>query len=145
MIEEPKMAVLYFEIPDISSRQRLDIYLTKHMKYATRNRIQKAIKTKRVLVNGVPAKNSYGLLPGDMIEVSLDRPAPDDMVAQEMPLHILYEDTDIIAINKPAGLAVHPTYKHWDGTLANGLLHHYRTQVGDPEAKFKPGFDPQVR
>lgn len=139
MNDEPKMQVLQFEIPHLASRQRLDSYVTKHVKYATRNRVQQAIQEKRVLVNGAPAKNSYGLLPGDLVEVTLERPAPEDMIAQPMDLDILYEDDEIIVVNKPPGLPVHPTYKHWDNTLANGLLYHFRQQVGDPEAKFKPG------
>lgn len=134
-----EMATLVFEIPRLGDRQRVDSYLTHNVKYATRNRVQKAISEGRVTVNGRPVKNSYGLMQGDRLEMRILRPAPEDMQAERMDLDIRYEDEALIVVNKPAGLAVHPTYQHWQGTLANGLLHHFRTQLGDPEARIKPG------
>lgn len=134
-----ELARLHFEIPHFAQRTRIDSFLTRHLRYATRNRIQKAIAEGRVTVNGRTVKNAYGLQYGDRVEIILKRPAATDMVAQEMPLDILYEDEALIVLNKPPGIAVHPTYQHWDGTLANGLLWHYRQQVGDMSAPFKPG------
>jgi RluA family pseudouridine synthase len=134
-----ELAKLQFEIPNFAVRTRIDSFLTRHLRYATRNRIQKAIAEGRVTVNGKKVKNSYGLQAKDLVEITLKRPAATDMVAQEIPLDIVYEDDELIVLNKPPGIAVHPTYKHWDGTLANGLLWHYRNQVGDPNAPFKPG------
>ncbi|MBT9546309.1 MAG: RluA family pseudouridine synthase [Candidatus Sericytochromatia bacterium] len=134
-----ELAKLQFEIPNFAERTRIDSFLTRHLRYATRNRIQKAIAEGRVTVNGKNVKNSYGLQAKDRVEITLKRPAATDMVAQEIPLDIVYEDDELIVLNKPPGIAVHPTYKHWDGTLANGLLWHYRNQVGDPNAPFKPG------
>ncbi|PIQ28362.1 RNA pseudouridine synthase [bacterium (Candidatus Blackallbacteria) CG17_big_fil_post_rev_8_21_14_2_50_48_46] len=134
-----ELARLQFEIPHFSQRTRIDSFLTRHLRYATRNRIQKAIAEGRVTVNGKNVKNSCPLHRGDLVEITLKRPAATDMVAQEIPLDILYEDEDLIVLNKPPGIAVHPTYQHWDGTLANGLLWHYRQQVGDMSAPFKPG------
>jgi 23S rRNA pseudouridine1911/1915/1917 synthase len=134
-----ELAKLQYEIPNFAIRTRIDSFLTTHLRYATRNRIQKAIAEGRVTVNGKNVKNSYGLRPKDLVEITLKRPAATDMVAQDIPLDIIFEDDDLIVLNKPPGIAVHPTYKHWDGTLANGLLWHYRQQVGDPNAPFKPG------
>lgn len=133
------MARLRFHIPQFAQRTRIDHFLTRQLRYATRNRIQKAIAEGRVTVNGRPVKNAYALKYGDQVEIILKRPAATDMVAQAMPLDILYEDEAILVLNKPPGIAVHPTYQHWDGTLANALLWHYRQQVGDMSAPFKPG------
>lgn len=134
-----KQEVLVFDIPTLSERQRVDSYLTTKIKYATRNRVQKAIAEGRVKVNGKPVKNSYGLQAGDRLEISLMRPASTDMIAEPMDLDIHYEDDELIVVCKPPGLAVHPTYRHWEGTLANGLIYHFRKQLGDMEAPIKPG------
>lgn len=134
-----KQETLVFEIPTLSERQRVDSYLTQKIKYATRNRVQKAIAEGRVTVNGKPVKNSYGLQAGDRLEISLMRPASTDMIAEPMDLDIYYEDASLIVVCKPPGIAVHPTYRHWDGTLANGLIYHFRQQLGDMNAPIKPG------
>ncbi len=136
---ELQMETLVFDIPNLSERQRVDRYLTRKIKYATRNRVQKAIAEQRVKVNGNPVKNAYALQSGDRLEIQLMRPAATDMIAEPMDLDIYYEDEDLIVVCKPPGIAVHPTYKHWDGTLANGLIHHFRQQLKDPEAQIKPG------
>lgn len=134
-----ELATLVFEIPRHSERYRVDLFLAQNVKYATRNRVQKAIAEGRVKVNGRIVKNSYGLMQGDKVEMTILRPAPEAMSADPMDLDIRYEDEYLIVVNKPAGLAVHPTYRHWSGTLANGLLHHFRTQLGDENAQIKPG------
>ncbi len=134
-----KQEILVFEIPTLSDRQRVDSYLTQKIKYATRNRVQKAIAEGRVRVNGKTVKNSYGLQAGDRLEISLMRPASTDMIAEPMDLDIHYEDDALIVVCKPPGMAVHPTYRHWDGTLANGLIYHFRQQLGDMNAPIKPG------
>lgn len=134
-----ELATLVFEIPRHSERYRVDLFLAQNVKYATRNRVQKAIAEGRVKVNGRIVKNSYGLMQGDKVEMTILRPAPEAMSADPMDLDIRYEDEFLIVVNKPAGLAVHPTYRHWSGTLANGLLHHFRTQLGDDTAQIKPG------
>lgn len=134
-----ELATLVFEIPRHSERYRVDSFLAQNVKYATRNRVQKAIAEGRVTVNGKRIKNSYGLIQGDKLEMTILRPAPEAMKAEPMDLSIHYEDDYLIVVDKPAGLAVHPTYRHWSGTLANGLLHHFRTQLGDENALIKPG------
>lgn len=134
-----ELATMVFEIPRLSGRTRVDAFLTHNVKYATRNRVQKAIAQGRVTVNGKPVKNAYGLMQGDRLEMRILRPAAEDMQAEPMDLDIHYEDDCLIVVNKPAGLAVHPTYKHWTSTLANGLLHHFREGLGDPGARIKPG------
>lgn len=136
----PEMATLAFDIPHLQQRMRVDNYLTQQIKHATRNRVQQAIAQGRVRINGaVVSKNSRQLLAGDRLEITLLRPAPEDLKAQDMPLDILYEDESLLVLHKPPGIAVHPTYKHWDYTLANGLLAYFRRQLNDPEAKIKPG------
>lgn len=130
-----KMARLHFEIPQLKSRQRVDRYITQHIKYATRNRVQQAIAEGRIKVNGKKVKNSYALIPGDQVEMRLLRPANEEMPAEDIPLDIVFEDEHLIVLNKPPGLAVHPTYRHWTGTLLNGLMHHFQRR-GE---QIKPG------
>lgn len=135
-----QLETLPFHVPGQQARQRIDAYLNSKVKYATRNRIQKAIAEGRIKINGkIVHKPAQNILPGDFIELTILRPASEEMIAEAMDLDILYEDEALIVVNKPAGIAVHPTYKHWSGTLANGLLHHFRETLGDPEAKIKPG------
>jgi len=135
-----QMATLVFEIPHLQTTQRVDAYLTERVKYATRNRVQKAIAEGRVWIDGqVVKKNSRRLHAGERLELSLLRPAPEEMKPQAMALDIYYEDESLLVLCKPPGLAVHPTYRHWHGTLANGLLYYFRRQLNDPEAKIKPG------
>lgn len=138
-VREMRLETLVFEIPKLAERLRVDAYLSKKVKYATRNRVQKAIAEGRVTVNGKAVKNAYGLQAGDRLELTLLRPAATDMVAEELPLEILYEDPELIVLNKPPGIPVHPTYRHWSGTLANGLLFYFRQQLGDMQAPIKPG------
>ncbi len=134
-----RMETLRFEIPKLAVRQRVDAYLTARIKYATRNRVQHAIAEGRVTVNSKRIKNAYGLQAGDLLEMTLMRPASTDMQAEAIPLDILYEDSALLVLNKPPRIAVHPTYRNWSGTIANGLLYYFRQQIGDPEAQIKPG------
>lgn len=134
-----QMETLQFEIPKLALRQRVDTYLTARIKYATRNRVQHAIAEGRVTVNGRKIKNAYNLQKGDLLEMTLMRPPAADMQAEDIPLDIIYEDTALLILNKPPRIAVHPTYRNWSGTIANGLLYYLRQQAGDPEAQIKPG------
>lgn len=118
---------------------RLDKYITQFVQNATRNKVQEAIKDGHVLVNGVVEKVSYKMQPGDRIEITLPKPPPPEAKAEEMTLDIVHEDNDIIIINKPADMVVHPAFGNWTGTLVNGLLHHAETlsEVNDP--MIRPG------
>jgi 23S rRNA pseudouridine1911/1915/1917 synthase len=103
---------------------RLDQYLAGAVPGQSRSQIQRLIKDGLVLVAGREAKANYLVRPGDVIAVDLPEPGPAAPQAEELPLDILFEDTDIIVINKAAGMVVHPAPGHGGGTLVNALLHH---------------------
>ncbi|MEK7448019.1 MAG: RluA family pseudouridine synthase [Planctomycetota bacterium] len=111
---------------------RIDVYLTKRLNEYSRTLIQRLIKEGLVKVNQHRTKPSYELNQGDIIEVALPRLIKPQTVAEDIPLDVIYEDNDIIAINKPPGMVVHPAAGHWRGTLVNALLHHCDSLGGDP-------------
>lgn len=104
--------------------ERIDIYLTRSVLRATRNKVQEAIAGGAVLVNGLPTKSNYKVRPGDVIQLTLMKPPPIELIAQDIPLDIVHEDADVLVINKPAGLVTHPAYGNRDGTLLNAVLFH---------------------
>ena len=105
---------------------RIDKFLMHKIENASRNRIQNAIELGNVLVNNQPVKSSYKVKPQDIISVVLPHPPRDTEVYPEnIPLNIVYEDDDVLVINKPAGLVVHPGYNNYTGTLVNGLVYHF--------------------
>ena len=106
---------------------RLDKFLMHHIANVSRNKIQQAAKAGNVLVNDKAAKSNRLVHPGDIISVVLTYPPREvDIIAQDIPLNIVFEDDDIIIVNKPAGLVVHPAHGNWDGTLLNGLANHFQ-------------------
>jgi 23S rRNA pseudouridine1911/1915/1917 synthase len=116
----------YMEIivPPGKKRERLDVFLTHHVENATRTKVQTAIRAGCVLVNGATVRSSYAVNPHDVIHVTLpESPAPD-VVAEAIPLTIVYEDDQLLIVNKPAGMVTHPAYGNYTGTLVNALLHH---------------------
>lgn len=111
-------------VPPGKKRERLDVFLTHHVENATRTKVQAAIRAGCVLVNGAVTRSSYAVCPDDVIHVTLpESPAPD-VVAEAIPLTIVYEDDQLIIVNKPAGMVTHPAYGNYTGTLVNALLHH---------------------
>lgn len=102
---------------------RLDKYLQMRLEGISRNKVQAAIKADCVLVNDKTAKANYKVKPLDVISVLLPEPPHDfEVLPEEIPLDIIYEDNDVLVVNKPAGLVVHPGYGNFTGTLLNGLL-----------------------
>lgn len=116
--------VFNFTIPPGQGIERIDVYLTRVIPHATRNKVQEAIDAGVVLVNGKSVKNSRKILPGDCIECTILKPPPIVLVPEEIPLSITYEDERVIVINKPAGMVVHPGFGNRYGTLVNALLFH---------------------
>jgi 23S rRNA pseudouridine1911/1915/1917 synthase len=101
---------------------RLDRWVAEHCPNLSRARVQELIEEKLVLVNDAPSKPAYKLRAGDRILVEAQERPPLTAEPEAIPLQILYEDDDVLVVNKPAGLVVHPAPGHWDGTLVNGLL-----------------------
>jgi len=105
---------------------RIDKFLTIKTQNASRNRIQNAITAESLIVNGKPVKSNYKVKPLDEISLVLPTPPRDtELLPQNIPLNIIYEDDNLLIVNKPAGLVVHPGFNNYDGTLVNGLLYHF--------------------
>lgn len=102
---------------------RLDLYLT-HLFPLSRSRIQKYIEDALIHVNGIPVKASFKVKRGDEIKLLVVRSAPVELIPEEIPLNIVYEDEALLIVNKPVGMVVHPATGNLSGTLANALLHH---------------------
>lgn len=118
---------------------RLDRYLTNLMAHTSRNRIQQATKADCILVNDKPVKSNYRVHPRDVISILLPRPVHVfELVAEDIPLDIVYEDEDVILINKPAGMVVHPAVGNFTGTLVNALLWHFQGQRNAAGEEVKP-------
>ena len=118
--------------------ERIDKYLFVRMQHSSRNRIQKAADAGFIHVNDRPVKSSYKVRPDDVITLMLDRPRHDNTItAEDIPLNIVYEDGDIMVVNKPARLVVHPGAGNFHGTLINAVAWHLRNMKSfdpnDPE------------
>ena len=113
---------------------RIDKFLMDHLKDTSRHRIQLAAKAGFVHVNGMPVKSNYRVKPLDVVTLLLDRPRYENLIEPEdIPLDIVYEDSELIVLNKPAGLVVHPGCGNYTGTLVNAIAWHLRDQ---------PDYDP---
>ena len=116
---------------------RVDKFLVDHIQKTSRNRIQQAAEADCVLVNGKPVKSNYRVKPNDVVTVVMDRPRYElEIIPEDIPLEIVYEDSELLVVNKPAGLVVHPGHGNYHGTLVNALAYHFRNNpdydVNDP-------------
>ena len=120
---------------------RLDKFLASRIENASRNKIQQAIETGRVLVNMKMVQANYKIRPLDDIIIYSDKPAPgEEIIPEKMPLNIVYEDEDLLIINKPAGLVVHPASGNYSGTLINGVAHYLREKNHNLTEEVLPRF-----
>ena len=105
---------------------RVDKYLMNFIENATRNKIQLAIKAGNVLVNDTTVKSNHKVKPNDIVKVVLAHPPHENLlVAENIPIDIVYEDDTVIVVNKPAGMVVHPGHRNYSSTLVNGLIYHF--------------------
>ena len=119
--------------------ERLDAFLARMGEGLTRSTAQKLIEQGQVLRNGKPGKKNDKLNPGDIVEYTVPEAKPVDIVATEMPLDIVYEDEDVLVINKPKGLVVHPAAGHQEDTLVNGLLYAMGDDLSGINGELRPG------
>ena len=129
----------FFTVTGEGEASRLDAFLSAQLDGLSRSHIQKILKGGGVLVNGRPEKSSDRGAPGDQVELEVPEPEEPEILAEEMDLDILYEDRDIILINKPKGMVVHPAAGHYSGTLVNGLMAHCREDLSGINGVLRPG------
>lgn len=118
---------------------RLDAFLSGKVDELSRSGVQKLMESGGILVNGGSVKKNYKTRPGDQIQIELPEPEPVNILPENIPLDIRYEDEDVIVINKPKGLVVHPAPGHWSGTLVNALMYHCRDSLSGINGELRPG------
>ena len=128
-----------FSIDRNTEGQRIDRYLSDELEDRSRSYIQKIMKEGYVKVNQKPVKSNYRLSFGDSVEVTLPEAKEPDIVPENIPLDILYEDQDIIMINKPKQMVVHPAPGHYSGTLVNALMYHCGDELSGINGCMRPG------
>jgi 23S rRNA pseudouridine1911/1915/1917 synthase len=129
----------YFGITDEDAGKRLDVWLTGKLGKYSRSYVEKLIAGGKVKVGGEPVKAGYKLKAGDAIEAAIPSPVILEARAEEIPLEILYEDDDIVVVNKPRGMVVHPAPGNYSGTLVNALLSHCGDSLSDINGIIRPG------
>lgn len=127
------------EAQETDEKKRLDYFLSSCLPDFSRAFIQKNIKEGHVFVNDKPAKASYKLSQGDKITLRVDSPKELEVLPEDIPLDILYEDLDIIVINKPKQMVVHPAPGHYSGTVVNALLYHCKDTLSGINGVMRPG------
>lgn len=106
---------------------RIDKWLVARMDRTSRNRVQQVADAGCIIANGNPVKSNYKVKPGDVVSIVMDRPRYEfEIVAENIPLDIIYEDNWVLVVNKPAGLVVHPGHGNYNGTLVNALAWHFK-------------------
>ncbi len=129
-----------FSVDGGQSLLRIDKYLCSRMENTSRTRIQSAANAGNILVNDNAVKPNYRVKPGDVIQIVLpDPPREIELIPQEIPLDIVYEDNDVIVVNKKAGMVVHPAYGNYTGTLVNALMYHLQDLPLFKTGEIRPG------
>lgn len=118
---------------------RIDRYLAEHCGDVSRSYLQKLLKSESVQVNEKPVKSNYKVASGDIILLEIPDAVEPEITAEKMDLDIIYEDSDVILINKPKGMVVHPAAGHYTGTLVNGLMEHCRDDLSGINGVMRPG------
>lgn len=119
--------------------ERCDQFLARALPQLTRSACQKLLEEGQVLVAGEPVKKNRKTAPGEVYTVCIPDPAPVDVLPQDIPLNVVFEDEDVIVVDKPVGLVVHPAPGHPDGTLVNALLYHCGNSLSGINGQLRPG------
>ena len=131
------MEKLFFTIE--KGGECIDKYLSEQLEDMTRSHIQKLIKENMVRVNGMAVKSNFKLSASDQIEVEIPELKEPDILPENIPLDILYEDQDILVVNKPKGMVVHPAPGHYTGTLVNAIMYHCKDNLSGINGVMRPG------
>lgn len=128
-----------FQVTEEYEEERIDKYMSILIDSLSRSFIQKMMKEEKVLVNGKPAKANYRLKTEDEICFELPEAVEPDIEPENIPLDILYEDADVLVVNKPKGMVVHPAAGHYSGTLVNALMYHCKGSLSGINGCLRPG------
>lgn len=128
-----------FQVTEEYEEERIDKYMSILIDSLSRSFIQKMMKEEKVLVNGKPVKANYRLKTEDEICFELPEAVEPDIEPENIPLDILYEDADVLVVNKPKGMVVHPAAGHYSGTLVNALMYHCRCSLSGINGCLRPG------
>lgn len=126
-------------VKDSDAGQRIDKLLSIQLTDFSRSYIQKLLSNRAVLIHGQPIKSNYKVKEGDYIQVEIPEPEVLDVQPENIPLDIVYEDTDILIINKPKGMVVHPAAGHYSRTLVNAILYHCQDDLSTINGVLRPG------
>ena len=119
---------------------RIDKYLSARIENVSRTRIQDAANAGNILVNNSPVKPNYRVKPSDVVQIVLPNPPREiELIAEDIPVRIVYEDDDVIVVNKAPGMVVHPAYGNYSGTLVNALMWHFRDLPLFSSGELRPG------
>lgn len=119
-----------YKVEPSESKKRIDLFLSNIQSEISRSQVQRLIEQAHVSVNGEPVLAKYKVKPGDRVQLRVPDPTPMDLLAEAIPLNIVFEDECMVVIDKPAGMVVHPAPGHATGTLVHALLHHCRDLSG---------------
>jgi len=129
-----------YEVNPGQSMLRIDKYLSTRIENVSRTRVQAAAQAGNILVNDIPVKPNYRVKPLDIIQVLLPNPPREiELIPQDLPVKVIYEDDDLIVVDKAAGMVVHPAYGNYSGTLMNALMFHFRDLPLFQTGELRPG------
>ena len=129
---------MIFNVESLDKNKRLDMFLLEKLDGKTRSFIKNLIEKESVFVNGKIVKAGYKMCEGDSVDVELPEPVATDIMPENLPLDIVYEDSDLLVINKAQGMVVHPSSGCYSGTLVNALMHHIKDLSGI-NGELRPG------
>ena len=132
------METITLQISKSDTAKRVDIFLSERSTDLSRSQISNFISQGLVTIDGTPAKASYRVKSGEIIQLLIPPLPPTSLIAEDIPITVVYEDSDVLVIDKPAGMVVHPAAGNWSGTLANALLKHIPDIAGVGESG-RPG------
>ena len=133
------MEILEFSVDGSENGIRIDRYLSEKNAELSRSYLQKLLKEQGITVNGREVKANYKVQAGDEIRISLPDLSEPDILPEDIPLDILYEDEDVMVVNKPKGMVVHPSAGHTSGTLVNAILFHCQGNLSGINGVMRPG------
>lgn len=126
-------------VEDVDEGERIDKYLAANFSELSRSRIQSLLKSGDILTNGVPCKANYKVAADDSVSITIPELSKTEIIPEDIPLAIIYEDEDILIVNKPKNMVVHPAPGHQTGTLVNAVMFHCKNRLSGINGELRPG------